>query len=51
MSTVAKIHKFTILDRDFSIKKGELGPTYKLRRPIAAKIHAFEIEELYRETC
>ncbi len=46
----SRIQRFTIFARDFSIKRGELGPTYKLRRPIAAKMHAFEIVKLYQES-
>jgi long-subunit acyl-CoA synthetase (AMP-forming) len=45
---VAKVKKFTILPRDFSIVSEELGNTYKLRRPIVVAKYADAIEKLYK---
>jgi len=47
ISNASKIQKFTILPRDFSVETGEFTPTYKLKRSVAAKLHANAIEALY----
>ncbi|KAL3062561.1 hypothetical protein OYC64_002381 [Pagothenia borchgrevinki] len=46
-SNAQKIQKFVILEQDFSIGGGELGPTMKLRRPIVVKMYQEKINELY----
>ncbi|XP_031696722.1 long-chain-fatty-acid--CoA ligase ACSBG2-like, partial [Anarrhichthys ocellatus] len=46
-SNAQKIQKWVILERDFSVSGGELGPTLKLRRPIVVKMYQEEINELY----
>ena len=43
------MQKFTILEKDFSLANGELGPTLKLRRQIVAKMYASNIDDLYKE--
>ncbi|XP_039077291.1 long-chain-fatty-acid--CoA ligase ACSBG2-like [Hyaena hyaena] len=48
-SDSAKIVKWTILETDFSMVGGELGPTTKLRRANVAKIYQPEIESFYEE--
>uniref|UniRef100_A0A8C6UI25 long-chain-fatty-acid--CoA ligase n=1 Tax=Neogobius melanostomus TaxID=47308 RepID=A0A8C6UI25_9GOBI len=40
---------WVILERDFSISGGELGPTMKLRRPIVVKMYQEKIDEMYAE--
>lgn len=46
-SNAQKVQKWVILERDFSISGGELGPTMKLRRPIVVKMYQEKINELY----
>jgi long-chain-fatty-acid--CoA ligase ACSBG len=48
-SNAAKIQKFKILSRDFSVENDELTPTLKLKRSVACKIHAEVIDEMYKE--
>jgi long-chain-fatty-acid--CoA ligase ACSBG len=48
-SNAAKIQKFKILSRDFSVENDELTPTLKLKRSVACKIHLPVIEEMYKE--
>jgi len=42
------VQKFTILEKDFSEKDGDLTPTLKLKRSVVAKRHAALIESLYK---
>lgn len=42
-----KIKKFTLLPNEFTIEKGELTNTLKLRRPIINRHYAREIEKMY----
>lgn len=46
-SSAQKVQKWVILERDFSISGGELGPTMKLRRPIVVKMYQDIINEIY----
>ncbi|KAM7415789.1 hypothetical protein PAMA_018043 [Pampus argenteus] len=46
-SNAQKIQKWVILQRDFSVGGGELGPTMKLRRPIVVKMYQEKIDEMY----
>ncbi|XP_019111247.2 long-chain-fatty-acid--CoA ligase ACSBG2 [Larimichthys crocea] len=46
-SNAQKVQKWVILERDFSISGGELGPTMKLRRPIVVKMYQEKINEMY----
>ncbi|KAK1174416.1 long-chain-fatty-acid--CoA ligase ACSBG2-like [Acipenser oxyrinchus oxyrinchus] len=46
-SNAQKIQKWTILEKEFSISGGELGPTLKLKRPVVQKMYKDQIEEFY----
>uniref|UniRef100_A0A3Q3XCT5 long-chain-fatty-acid--CoA ligase n=1 Tax=Mola mola TaxID=94237 RepID=A0A3Q3XCT5_MOLML len=46
-SNAQKVQKWIILERDFSVIGGELGPTMKLRRPIVVKMYEEKINALY----
>uniref|UniRef100_A0A8C9VXM2 long-chain-fatty-acid--CoA ligase n=1 Tax=Scleropages formosus TaxID=113540 RepID=A0A8C9VXM2_SCLFO len=49
-SNAQKIQKWTVLERDFSVVGGELGPTMKLKRPVVHKMYKEEIERLYMDS-
>jgi long-chain acyl-CoA synthetase len=42
-----QVRRFKIIERDFSLEKGELTPTMKLRRTKAIESFRTEISELY----
>lgn len=48
-SRAQKVQKWSILEKDFSLPGGELGPTLKLRRPIVCKMFKDEIDGFYEE--
>ncbi|XP_032887355.1 long-chain-fatty-acid--CoA ligase ACSBG2-like [Amblyraja radiata] len=48
-SNAQRIQKWIILDKDFTVSGGELGPTMKLRRPFVAEMYKEEIDSLYNE--
>ncbi|XP_068616922.1 long-chain-fatty-acid--CoA ligase ACSBG2-like [Brachionichthys hirsutus] len=48
-SNAQRVQKWVILERDFSITGGELGPTMKLRRPVVVKMYQDKINEMYAE--
>ncbi|XDV49206.1 hypothetical protein PO909_018498 [Leuciscus waleckii] len=48
-SNAQRIQKWTVLDQDFSISGGELGPTMKLKRPVVMKMYKDQIESFYKE--
>ncbi|KAH9246571.1 hypothetical protein BASA81_015836 [Batrachochytrium salamandrivorans] len=47
VNNVAKIQKFVILPRDFSIETGELTATLKLKRSVSEQNHALAIKQMY----
>ncbi|KAL4634756.1 long-chain-fatty-acid-CoA ligase ACSBG2 [Arapaima gigas] len=49
VSNAQRIQKWTVLDRDFSIPGGELGPTMKLKRPVVLKMYKEQIDNFYKE--
>ncbi|CAJ0965332.1 unnamed protein product [Ranitomeya imitator] len=46
-SNAQKVQKWIILDRDFSVAGGELGPTMKLKRPVVSKMYKDQIDNFY----
>ena len=47
ISRAQKVQKWCILEHDFSIPGGELGPTMKIRRPIVTKMYVSKIDAFY----
>ncbi|XP_059107994.1 long-chain-fatty-acid--CoA ligase ACSBG2-like [Peromyscus eremicus] len=47
ISDAQRIRKWTILEKDFSIQGGELGPTSKLRRRIITQKYRNQIDTMY----
>jgi len=48
-SNAAKIQKFKILPRDFSVETDEFTPTLKLKRSVVCKLNSKIIEEMYKD--
>ena len=44
-----QIKKFTLLPEPFSMEKGELTNTLKIKRPVLMKNYAEQIEKMYEE--
>ncbi|BBG59646.1 Long-chain-fatty-acid--CoA ligase FadD15 [Providencia rustigianii] len=44
-----QVKRFTLLPTNFSMEKGELTPTLKLRRKIISERYQLEIESMYKE--
>ena len=49
MPRYEQVKKTAVLDQEFSIEKGEITPTMKVRRREVEKLHAQQIEKIYRE--
>ncbi|KAF7654748.1 hypothetical protein LDENG_00065410 [Lucifuga dentata] len=49
ISNAQRIQKWIVLDRDFSVNGGELGPTMKLKRPVVVKMYKEQIDNFYKE--
>ena len=49
ISNVARIKKWRILSKEFSVSGGELGPSLKLKRFQVAEMYKDVIEEMYSE--
>nr|XP_048283464.1 long-chain-fatty-acid--CoA ligase ACSBG2 isoform X3 [Myodes glareolus] len=47
ISDAQRIRKWTILEKDFSIQGGELGPTAKLRRRVITQKYRAQIDNMY----
>ncbi|KAM4807909.1 long-chain-fatty-acid--CoA ligase ACSBG2 [Rhinophrynus dorsalis] len=48
-SNAQKVQKWLILEKDFSITGGELGPTMKLKRPVVSKMYNDQIDSFYQD--
>ncbi|XP_067824331.1 long-chain-fatty-acid--CoA ligase ACSBG2 isoform X2 [Heptranchias perlo] len=48
-SNAQRIQKWLLLDKDFSIPGGELGPTMKLKRPVVLKMYSDQIDDFYKD--
>ena len=44
-----KIGRFKVLEKDFTVKTGELTPTMKMKRKLVNEMYAKEIEEVYAQ--
>ena len=44
-----QVKRFTLLPEPFSMEKGELTNTLKIKRPVLMKNYAAEIEKMYEE--
>ena len=47
ISKAQQVRKWTLIPGDFSIARGHLTPTMKLKRKVVAKMYEKEIEEMY----
>ncbi|XP_069784019.1 long-chain-fatty-acid--CoA ligase ACSBG2 isoform X2 [Narcine bancroftii] len=48
-SNAQRIQKWCLLEKDFSIPGGELGPTMKLKRPVVLKMYSEQIDDFYKD--
>jgi long-subunit acyl-CoA synthetase (AMP-forming) len=49
IKNIGKIKKFTLLPQPFSMERGELTNTLKIKRSVLNKNYAVEIEKMYEE--
>ncbi|NWV35158.1 ACBG2 ligase, partial [Grantiella picta] len=49
VSNAQKVQKWTLLEKDFSLFGGELGPTMKLKRPFVAEKYQDQIAQFYTD--
>ncbi|KAF2980936.1 hypothetical protein EK904_006544 [Melospiza melodia maxima] len=50
VSNAQKVQKWVLLEKDFSLFGGELGPTMKLKRPVVAQKYQEQIARFYTDT-
>ncbi|NWR88239.1 ACBG2 ligase, partial [Furnarius figulus] len=48
-SNAQKVQKWVVLEKDFSVFGGELGPTMKLKRPVVAQKYKAQISQFYSD--
>ncbi|XP_067872506.1 long-chain-fatty-acid--CoA ligase ACSBG2 isoform X1 [Heterodontus francisci] len=48
-SNAQRIQKWHLLEKDFSLPGGELGPTMKLKRPVVLKMYRDQIDDFYKD--
>ncbi|NWV44640.1 ACBG2 ligase, partial [Daphoenositta chrysoptera] len=49
VSNAQKVQKWVLLEKDFSLFGGELGPTMKLKRPVVAQKYQDQIAQFYKD--
>ncbi|NXH29959.1 ACBG2 ligase, partial [Myiagra hebetior] len=49
VSNAQKVQKWVLLEKDFSLFGGELGPTMKLKRPVVAQKYQDQISQFYTD--
>ncbi|XP_005060074.2 PREDICTED: long-chain-fatty-acid--CoA ligase ACSBG2 isoform X1 [Ficedula albicollis] len=49
VSNAQKVQKWVLLEKDFSLFGGELGPTMKLRRPVVTQKYRDQITQFYTD--
>ncbi|NXB36336.1 ACBG2 ligase, partial [Eulacestoma nigropectus] len=49
VSNAQKVQKWLLLEKDFSLFGGELGPTMKLKRPVVAQKYQDQIAQFYTD--
>ena len=49
VSNVAKVKKWRLIEKEFSVDGGEIGPSLKLKRFYGAKKYQGEIEQMYED--
>ncbi|NXB68752.1 ACBG2 ligase, partial [Struthidea cinerea] len=49
VSNAQKVQKWALLEKDFSLFGGELGPTMKLKRPVVAQKYQDQISQFYTD--
>ncbi|KFP91910.1 Long-chain-fatty-acid--CoA ligase ACSBG2, partial [Apaloderma vittatum] len=49
VSNAQKVQKWVLLEKDFSLFGGELGPTMKLKRPVVAEKYKDQIAQFYAD--
>ncbi|NXG38969.1 ACBG2 ligase, partial [Dromaius novaehollandiae] len=49
VSNAQKVQKWVLLEKDFSLFGGELGPTMKLKRPVVAQKYKDQIDQFYTD--
>ncbi|NWW77095.1 ACBG2 ligase, partial [Climacteris rufus] len=50
VSNAQKVQKWVLLEKDFSLFGGELGPTMKLKRPVVAQKYQEQIAQFYTDS-
>ncbi|NXV40729.1 ACBG2 ligase, partial [Uria aalge] len=50
VSNAQKVQKWVLLEKDFSLFGGELGPTMKLKRPVVVQKYKDQIAQFYADT-
>ncbi len=49
LASYEKVRRFVLMDKDFSIERGEMTPTMKVKRKVVSERYRHLIESMYRE--